>query len=371
VKHNTNLETDSLATDLSYLLSSRSHGVDEIRDSLDIVRERVLPTLSTRNFIMEGIATPKNAQMNTILKDLWGHDEVPLLNPKGIPTMVMTTVRTKEDKKSEKFGDIKPFILRTYEYENEGDSRSNQSLRETEEIHTDAVIDSSSSTSILNAAGATSAIPGVIEQPVAEVDGKVMTFGDGAIYLNCPVVAAIDEARRLYPNRPLGAVLSIGFGDENLSSAMRVAKEVNPRMHFHRIVPKQFTESFNTLERGLEKAVLLEENVRNYVLNDKAFGKKLDATMSVLFGIEPFRKSPLEAEKGTLAYKRRQTMLHDKKYVERCRFRQAMQSQSWREARKKHSKAEVTYNDYVSFSKSSCILINVNGYSTDTSTSTS
>merc|ERR1712238_489458 len=61
------------------------------------------------------------------------------------------------------------------------------------------------------AVSATCAIPGVYDQVKVKLDGASLSLVDGGLLANCPIESAIDEARRLFPNRRLGVVLSLGL----------------------------------------------------------------------------------------------------------------------------------------------------------------
>jgi len=266
--------------------------------------------ISVGRLLVKGTAVPKKKQVLSVAEDLWG-DNIPLRNPNGIPTMVMTAARSKSTKS------IKPFILRTYEYPKDGHTKRAKS----------GIIESSCATTSTIAAGATSAIPGVVDRIRDEIDGKAISFGDGGIFLNCPVAAAIDEARRLYPNRPLGVVLSIGYGEKNISGVIRVAKKINPGMHFHRIVPKQIIDDFSILESDFKKTVQMEERVRHFMLNDQATVKELDTTMNVLFSQKRrLRNHATELVRGSEAYNRRERILKDKVFQERCGRRDSVRA---------------------------------------------
>mmetsp|Transcript_11068 Transcript_11068/g.16763 ORF Transcript_11068/g.16763 Transcript_11068/m.16763 type:complete len:126 (-) Transcript_11068:206-583(-) len=112
------------------------------------------------------------------------------------------------------------------------------------------------------------------------IDGVERSIADGILMCNCPVAIAIDEARKLYPHRPLGVVINLGFDtreDHRIMEAVEVAKAVHPGMHFHRIVPLiELTKNVWALDKDLAKIGVMKEIVKQYMRHDKEMKKKFD-----------------------------------------------------------------------------------------------
>jgi predicted acylesterase/phospholipase RssA len=97
------------------------------------------------------------------------------------------------------------------------------------------------SAQIWEAARATSAAPTIFE-PIT-ING--VTYGDGGAGWNNPTVEAIAEAHKIWPNRPIGCLLSIGTG---LEKAIQLSQdhEISPECHaqlLRMLAPKEFFQS--------------------------------------------------------------------------------------------------------------------------------
>lgn len=60
-------------------------------------------------------------------------------------------------------------------------------------------------------------------------------MADGALFQNCPLALAIDEASRLYPGRPIGTILNLGFFDRDepfIHRTLETARLKHPNTHF-------------------------------------------------------------------------------------------------------------------------------------------
>ncbi len=200
---------------------------------------------------------------------------------------------------------IEPFVLRTYDYpyDNAGDP----------------LVSSSATLTAAQATAATTALPLVVHSVKAQLKDKDVSFMDGGLYGNCPLHVAIDEARQLFPRRPLGVVLSIGFND--VEDALRdrviqVARSVNPDLHFHRLAPSHITAEFKMTETNLKNVVEMEEKVNDFILTDHEVSSALDSTMKKL--VHSNQSSP------TPEYVRRQAMLKNESFHGRTNSRQQL-----------------------------------------------
>ena len=75
------------------------------------------------------------------------------------------------------------------------------------------------------AARATTAAPIFFEPAMLKSSGA--TFVDGAVRANNPIQLVVDEAERIWPNRPFGCVVSMGTGWKNI----KPIATSKPRLH--------------------------------------------------------------------------------------------------------------------------------------------
>ena len=117
-----------------------------------------------------------------------------------------------------------PLILRTYAYPNEEDSKNDEflvgaipeqesgALSFTDFDSAYGIAESTKTVTLCQAMGATAAVPGLVDRVRLDVNGNQRSCADGFLVSNSPIAIVIDEARKLYPTRPLGVVLNFGFG---------------------------------------------------------------------------------------------------------------------------------------------------------------
>ncbi len=145
------------------------------------------------------------------MKSIFGSTEM-LYNPQTTPSMAVCSMRIDGEKgKNGRAGpsSYKPLVLRSYKYPGEEiTERTSISRRGAN----DRVSMSTCSSTLYEALSATSAVPGLADRVKMTIDGVERSVADGVLMCNCPIAIAIDEARKLYPHRPLGVVISLGFG---------------------------------------------------------------------------------------------------------------------------------------------------------------
>lgn len=109
---------------------------------------------------------------------------------------------------------------------------------------------------IWEAARATSAAPGFFK-PIT-ING--VTYGDGGTGWNNPAAEAIMEAHKIWPNRPIGCLLSIGtglekaiqlnYGNDSMSEFhARLLQKLVPNEFFHSEVAKYCIDSLMSCEK--------------------------------------------------------------------------------------------------------------------------
>ena len=198
-----------------------------------------------------------------------------------------------------------PFVFRTYDYPDDNVGSSN------------ALVASSASVTAIQATAATTALPMVVHSVKARLEDKDVSFVDGSLYGSCPLHVAIDEARQLFPRRPLGVVLSIGFRDVEdalRDRVIKVARRVSPDLHFHRLAPSHVTADFKMTETNLQSVVEMEEKVHDFIWTDSEVSAELDITMKILYS----------NHLPTPEYRRRQAMLKNEKFQERNNSRKQL-----------------------------------------------
>ena len=230
---------------------------------------------------------------NSLLKVFEGrYGSAPLKNPDGVPAVVTTISSSKGfDENREKV--YQPLLLRTYDYPDDDE-------RELRHRKID-LAESTSNVKLVEAMAATSAVPGLVDRVHIEIDGVKRSLADGFLFANDPTVVALNEARELYPRRPIGLVMSFGYDDSDTRFAQRaiaIARLSHPDLHYQRIAPDHLFKHFGPAETDLEKIALLEEAVYNYVITDTGVQRLLDVTLEKLFDNRQGKKWQIEEENG-------------------------------------------------------------------------
>jgi len=289
------------------LMKSLQESCDEFTDGADDIRERVFSKMKVKSLLKTGASVAKEDQMEAIYKSRWG--DTPLLNPLGPKAMALAAVRISNDNQRKE--SYEPIVLRTYDYPN------GETTNDLNDHTSDPLVANSSSFTAVQAIAATTAIPGVVHSITAQLDDRDVSLMDGGLYGNCPLHVAIDEARRLYPRRPLGVVLSIGYNDIEdtfRDRVIKVARRVSPDLHFHRLAPSHITTDFKVSETSLQSVVEMEEKVNDFIWADGEISSALDVTMEKLYSNQTPPATP--------EFLRRQAMLKSGKFQERARSRQ-------------------------------------------------
>ena len=211
-----------------------------------------------------------------------------LLDLSAIPTCVMCSSQVVGDVS------IKPFILRSYNYpQQHTEKTSKSSSRDVTRI-----IRSTSSVSIGDAAAGTSAVPGLVAPVKIEIDhGEQIFLADGGLFCNSPVAIALNEAMKLYPNRPIGVVLSIGcnIDEETFANrAIEITKKQYPSLHYHRIAPSQILNKYSPLEVDEKRIALMEEDVRRYMSENEL--ELLEETIGRMCGSDNVHNETMSKE---------------------------------------------------------------------------
>jgi predicted acylesterase/phospholipase RssA len=199
---------------------------------LDRVRKKSIKNASLWNLLCGGAMSKGREKIAHILSDYY--NDAPLYNPSGLKTFALCTVRHQQDDGTSTFD---PFVLRSYDLPEEFDERAGIEFEGTSDIL------------LWEAMAATSAAPILFDRVELSVNGEVKRCGDGLIVSNSPLVVALSEARRIWPRRPLGIIVSLGCGtrdDELLLRTINAAKKENPDLMYLRLVPPM--DDFSVIE---------------------------------------------------------------------------------------------------------------------------
>lgn len=261
----------------------------EGRNMMDLATEKSLRKLSPLNLLSCNPMVEEGTQLVDVLKD---HFDFPLLSPDCIPTMTLiSSIKDTEDEYSlegESFGhcNIEPLIARTYEY-----SSQTQSSRHIQnDSKNKPLAYSSCDMRLYEAMAATGAAPLLMDTVQAQVDGNVRSMADGGMLQNCPISLAIDEARRLYGNRPIGVILNVGYSKEEeifIHRTIETTRLVHPDLHFQRIAPHDIMKNFSSVETNVNVIAAMEARVKDWVLNTPRVRNMTNATMKRLFQSSP------------------------------------------------------------------------------------
>eukprot|EP00551_Chaetoceros_affinis_P009768 CAMPEP_0203683582 /NCGR_PEP_ID=MMETSP0090-20130426/47594_1 /ASSEMBLY_ACC=CAM_ASM_001088 /TAXON_ID=426623 /ORGANISM="Chaetoceros affinis, Strain CCMP159" /LENGTH=506 /DNA_ID=CAMNT_0050552731 /DNA_START=105 /DNA_END=1625 /DNA_ORIENTATION=+ len=274
---------------LNNVFDSTEDAIAEAFDVIDECREKTFSKINYLNVLLQGKAVGNDDDsLLKIFKDRFG-SEKPLFNPDGIPCFVLSSSRRNDGSGSTnkcKEGDFyEPFIFRTYDYpEKHDDSVAMYSRLDLE------LAESSSSISLHEAMAATSAVPGLVDRVSINVDGVERRFADGNVFANNPIVIALNEAKRLYPTRPLGLVMSFGLAtaeNDLVNRAIDICRLSHPNLHYQRICPKHIFDTMSVQETDLAKLAVIQKETFDYVMNDAAVNRLLDVSLEKLFAHKP------------------------------------------------------------------------------------
>lgn len=247
-------------------------------------------------------------QFNAVAKDFLGHDN-PIKNDNGIRSVAVCAAREEGNFD----GMIEPFLLRTYE---------NPECSST--------MGGTCHMSLPNAIHATSSLPMLAKRIRTHHDGKAITLADGAFITVAPVNIAILEAEKLYPNRTIGTIVSLGLGMLDLQTEISVYKAVDlarishPNLHFHRINPIEALKGHQTFDSNLEKYARLEAKVKKWIREDHLEQVMVENTLQKLFDGTPCRRNKKKTSKKEIANTSTAKYKNSNRCKEREMLRQSM-----------------------------------------------
>ena len=156
----------------------------------------------------------------------------------------------------------------------------------------------SSKLKIWEAMAATSAAPFVFDPIQVNIDDGIKTLVDGGLFSNCPVPIALEEAQSLWPNRPIGVVLSLGLDpsqDAFAQDAVDAVRLNHPGLYYQRLIMPEIA-NFGFLETSPKKLVEMEEMVKGYMSSPR-IRAKVSHLLDMLFD-GPSRQCPHDPRTG-------------------------------------------------------------------------
>ena len=232
-----------------------------------MVREHAFANLNLVRLMFTGSATKATQQPAAFSEKLFGKKAM-LRNEIGLKAFAVAVAISDSDLK--KGENPKPFLLRTYDIP----TQENDLIKGT------------SSIKLSEAIQGTSSAPVAFDRVRVEVDDEMYTLCDGALSCNCPVSLAIAEAKRLYPGRKFGTILSFGLDpsqDRFAYRAIDLARVDSPSLHFQRILPPlDIIKQASAAESDIYKIADLENHVRKEIRNNPGLRLQLKTTMKNL-----------------------------------------------------------------------------------------
>ena len=170
---------------------------------------------------------------------------------------------------------LEPFLARSYEIPNE--SLDTEALPGTHKLP------------LYLSMSATSAAPGAFNRTIAKIDGKNYQLVDGCLVQNSPVTTAVREAKLLWPDRPIGNIISLGLDDKETEStrdALSMIKTKYTDMQFFRLMPP--IDGFSASETNLKKIECYMNLTKNYI---RTSDEAKEAVAALLY--TPLRKNDI------------------------------------------------------------------------------
>lgn len=221
--------------------------------------------LSFINAITKLQALSGKKEFHEVVMDFLKED-VLTKNDKGLKAFALCAARDEGDYD----GEIRPFLLRTYDLPEE----------------TENAMDGSSAFTVPKAVHSTSALPAIVPRFRTYHQRKAISLADGGFISVAPVAVTILEAEKLYPNRKIGVILSIGLdsaNDRSCYEAIDIARLTHPNLHFHRIVPTKALEGHGSLDHNLERFAELQAKTKKYIRESERQQLLLSVTLDKIF----------------------------------------------------------------------------------------
>ena len=276
---------------LSFIYSMngrRVKSIQECRNFLDYATRNIFTKLSYLRLLMTGSAVKSTNDIRAAAKHHYGEKSLTDVADNGIKCFAVSVCRDESSK------DIEPFLLRTYAHPLDDGGHADHE-------HKDSTISydrkeyrhcaGSSEVKLWEAVAATGAAPGAFDRVKVNINGKTKSLADGGIFGNCPVAIALEEAQSLWPNRPIGVVLSFGLDPTENDLAQNAVDAVrlnNPGLYYQRIIVPEIAD-YNFLETDPKKHLEMEEKVKAH-MRTPLVRERLTLMLDLLFDY-PSRRS--------------------------------------------------------------------------------
>ena len=231
------------------------------------MRKKWALKVSLMRTIVRGKAIKKKNEITAIARDIFG-DEAVGDGSRYTKAFAVCTARLdyKMDPESKTASvPYAPFIARNYEYACVTEACSISSI-------TPLCEHGSSDINIADAIGATAGVPGIARRVRINTTKGAVSLADGGMMCNCPIAIAIDEARRLFPNRPIGVILSLGLDENENHDAQRAADITRqlcyPNLTYQRILIPQSSMVWIG-ETNKQKVRAMQKEVEDWILKNE------------------------------------------------------------------------------------------------------
>ncbi len=235
--------------------------------NMNYVSQKIFTDFSIPRLIATGCGLKRSNDMRGISKIL--HNEKYLLqHDNGIKCFALSTICddiTINDNHDGTGANVQPFLLRSYNHPLEDKEGIRHGIDKGDE--NSPFLNGTSQLKVWEAMAATSAIPGGFDRVKVNINGQSRLLADGSVCCNCPLPIALKEAQSIWPNRPIGVVLSFGLDslqDPYAEAAIESVRLNHPKLHYERIMIPQVHE-FDCIETDKDKIKEIEECVRNYM----------------------------------------------------------------------------------------------------------
>ena len=240
---------------------------------MDYASQKVFTDFSLMRLLSTGCGMDLDNDIRSMIKILYGEKQ--LLGRKNqIKCFALSAacddIECNKDKLPDKKitydSTVEPYLLRSYVHPAEEDDKP---IEEEDHIHT--YQNGTSQIKVWEAMAATSAIPGAFDRVKVNVNGKSKVLADGSVCCNCPISVALKEAQSIWPNRPIGVVLSFGIDssqDDYAQAAIDSVRLNHPGLHYERIkIPE--VQKYFCLETDKERIREMEELVQGFMSSDE------------------------------------------------------------------------------------------------------
>jgi predicted acylesterase/phospholipase RssA len=267
--------------------------IQATRKYLDHSVKNVFTRLSYLRLLMTGSAAKDTNDIRAASRHFYGEKWLSDVPDNGIRCFAVSACRNEEGT------GIDPFLLRTYEHplDDRGhDDHEHVENKTSDDRNKRHHFAGTSDVKLWEATAATSAAPGAFDRVRVNINGKHKSLADGGIVSNCPVAIALKEAQSIWPDRPIGVVLSFGLDSKENDlnqDAIDAVRLNNPGLHYQRIFMPEI-EDYDFLETDPKKLLEIERKVKNH-MHTPLVRARLALMLDLLFD-SPSRRSRQKEE---------------------------------------------------------------------------